>query len=409
MNIIDELKSREILKDITNIDKFNSLEGNEGVYIGFDPTADSLHLGNYIQVATLLRFKEAGFKAVAVLGGATGMIGDPSGKSSERNLLSVEDLNANKQAIRNQLESFGLEVIDNYDFYKDVNVLEFLRDAGKLLNITYMMNKEIVSSRIGEDKDGMSFTEFAYQLIQGWDFKELYDKHNVSIQVGGSDQWGNITAGVEIIRKVLGDKNKAVGITTNLLTTSDGKKFGKSEGGALFLDKDRTSSYAIYQYLLNASDQDVSTYLRWLTFISLDEITSILEDHSNEPFKRKAQKRLAHEVIKQLHGEEAANSAKQLSESLFSGDVSNLSAEQVLQLEGAVTTIELSESSLVDALVNTGAAKSNRNAREFIENGAVAVNGEIVTDVEFSIKPNSYDGKATLIRRGKKNYFLIKH
>ncbi|WP_420330570.1 tyrosine--tRNA ligase, partial [Mycoplasma marinum] len=221
MKLIKELKERGILKDITNEEKLAKLPKGARVYIGFDPTAYSLHLGNYVQISILKRFEKHGIKPIAVIGGATGMIGDPSGRSEERNLLSSNALLENKSAIRKQLESFGIEVIDNYEFYKDMNILEFLRDAGKLLNINYMLSKEVVKSRL---EQGISFTEFSYQLLQGWDFKRLYEEHNVMIQVGGSDQWGNITSGIEIIRKTLGDKNLAVGMTTNLLTGSDGKK-----------------------------------------------------------------------------------------------------------------------------------------------------------------------------------------
>ena len=290
MNILQELKDRGILDNITSQEKFKKLSKNSGVYIGFDPTALSLHLGNYIQITILKRFQKAGFKTFAVVGGATGMIGDPSGKSQERNLLDQETLKQNKNKIKKQLNSFELNVIDNLDFYKNTNVIEFLRDTGKLLNISYMLNKEIVKTRIDS---GISFTEFAYQLIQGWDFYQLYKKHQVKVQIGGSDQWGNITAGTEIIRKKIGDKNNAVGITTKLLTTSSGKKFGKSEGNALFLDKNITSPFEIHQYILNTPDKDVSKLLKWLTFLSINEISHIMQKHAKNPKERLAQKKIS--------------------------------------------------------------------------------------------------------------------
>lgn len=405
MNILNELKNREILKDITNTDKFEQLK-NEAIYIGFDPTAISLHLGNYVQMTILKRFKEAGFEPIAVLGGATGMIGDPSGKSEERNLLSEADLQNNKDKIRKQLESHGFKVIDNYDFYKDMNVLDFMRQVGKLLNINYMMAKDSVSSRL---ETGISFTEFSYQLIQGWDFKELYDKHNVRIQVGGSDQWGNITSGVELIRKTIGDENLAVGITTNLLTTSDGKKFGKSEGNALWLEPSMTTPFQMYQYLVSANDSDVDTFLKWLTFIPVEEIKEVMAEHGENPSTGFAQKKLAYEVVKDIHGKDAAEEALTITAILYGGaDISNMSAKEILSLEGSVPTFSGASGKLIDVLVGTKLAQSNREAREFLTSGSISINGTKVEDENFEVTP-SYDGKANVIRRGKKKTILIKY
>ena len=406
MNILDDLKQRGILKEITNLEKFNNLQGNESIYIGFDPTAPSLHLGNYVQMSILKRFESFGFKPIAVLGGATGMIGDPSGKSKERSLQSIDDLFINKEKIKNQLTKFGFNVIDNYDFYKDMSIIDFLRNIGKLLNINYMMSKDVVSSRL---ETGISFTEFSYQLIQGWDFKKLYEEQNATIQVGGSDQWGNITAGVEIIRKTVGEKNNAVGITTNLLTTSSGQKFGKSEGNALWLEKEMTSPYQLYQYLLSSNDDDVKTYLNWLTFISNDEIENIMNEHKKEPFKKEAQKILAFEVVKDIHGKNEAEIALKITDVLYgTKDIKALSVEEALSIEGSVPTFNNIKGDLIDVLLETNLAQSKREAREFIESGSISLNGDIL-DITSIVDNKSFNGKANILRRGKKKTVLIKY
>ena len=398
MNILEELKNRGILKDITNIEKFEKLS-NESLYIGFDPTAESLHLGNYVQIAILKRFEMAGFKPIAVLGGATGMIGDPSGKSEERNLLSEETLQKNINKIKNQLESFGIEVFNNYEIYKDMNVLEFLREVGKLININYMLSKEIVSSRL---EKGISFTEFSYQLIQGWDFKKLYDDKNVRIEIGGSDQWGNITAGVELIRKTVGDNNLAVGITTNLLTTKSGKKFGKSEGNAIWLDASMTTPYELYQYLISTPDEDLETLFNWLTFIEINEIKEIISKHNQAPSSRLGQKKLAFELTKDIHGIQEAEKAVTISDILFgSKEIFELSMEQALSLDGNVPTFKNIKGDIVDVIVKTSLAQSKREAREFLESGAISVNGKTVSE-GYLLSNEAFDKKANIIKRGKK-------
>ena len=402
MKIIDELKQRGVFNNITNEEKFKNLKAGDGVYIGFDPTAKSLHLGNYLQIVTLLRFREAGFEPVAILGGATGMIGDPSGKSAERNLLTTDELNTNREYIKKQLESFGIKVIDNYDFYKDMNVLTFLREVGKLLNINYMLNKEVVSSRL---ETGISFTEFSYQLIQGWDFKKLYDTENVRVQVGGSDQWGNITSGIEIIRKTHGDDNNAVGITTNLLTTASGKKFGKSEGNAIWLDKELTSPFQLYQYILNLPDEDLEKIFSWTTMLSVEEIKEVLKEHNVEPFKRKAQIKLAETLVKDIHSEDDLAEAKLLTDVLFGkGDIKALSDSQKMQLKGSVPFIEDIKGQLFDVLTEAKVIQSNREGREFLAANAIEVNGQIINDESFYFEEGVY-----LIKRGKKKFFLIKN
>lgn len=407
MNILNELKDRDILDNITSEEKFNKLPLNSGIYIGFDPTATSLHLGNYIQISILKRFQKAGYKIFAIVGGATGMIGDPSGKSEERNLLSQDTLKTNKIKIKKQLESFGLNVIDNLDFYKNTNVLEFLRDTGKLLNVSYMLNKEIVKNRI---EQGISFTEFSYQLIQGWDFYNLYKNYDVKVQIGGSDQWGNITAGTEIIRKKIGDKYDAVGITTKLLTTSSGKKFGKSEGNALFIDKNLTSPFEIHQYMLNVSDEDVEKMLKWLTFLSLDKISEIVKKHSQNLKDRLAQKILANEVIKDIYSETELEGIEVAQKILFGNEnVTSLTTDQVLSLEGLLPTFTSNDSDILNLLLLIKAASSKREAREFIENNAIEVNGNKISEIDYKIKKDCFDGKATIIKRGRKKFFLIKH
>jgi len=400
-NILKELKDREIFNDITSEKKLLSLKEGAGVYIGFDPTADSLHLGNYIQISILKRFQSFGFKPFAVVGGATGMIGDPSGKNRERNLLSTKEIQKNKKAIVKQLKYFGLNVIDNYDFYKNVNILEFLRDIGKLLNVNYMINKDVVKSRL---ESGISFTEFSYQLIQGWDFKNLYENEDVMIQVGGSDQWGNITSGIEVIRKTIGDENKALGITTKLLTTSNGKKFGKSEGEAIWLEKSKTTPFQLYQYLYNTTDSDVEKLLLWLTKISVSDIKKLIKEHRKNSKLRVAQMRLAHEVVADIHSEKDALYSKELTKRLFGGgDITSLTNKEKLSLVGSIPTFEKVSGNVVDVLVEIKAASSKREAREFITSGSILVNG-IKASLETEINSN----KVNLIKRGKKKFFLIK-
>ena len=407
MEILKDLRNREILKDITNEDKFNKLDGNEMVYIGFDPTAPSLHLGNYFQISMLKRFEKYGFKPLAVLGGATGMIGDPSGKSNERKLLTENILNDNTKLITNQLKSFGLTVFNNLNIYKDMSILSFLRNIGKNFNVNYMISKDVVSSRL---EHGISFTEFSYQLIQGWDFKYLYENKNVCIQIGGSDQWGNITTGIETIRKTLGEDNKAIGITTNLLMTFDGKKFGKSEGNAIWLDKNQTSPFEIYQYLISTSDQDVIKFLNWLTFLSNDEINDIKLKHLENPSLRIAQKKLAFEIVKDIHGENEANNSLLITQILFGErSINELKVDEVLKLDGNVPTFKNIKGNILEVLVNINAASSKREAKEFVNSRAIEINGSIINDENFILKNDSFNGKANVIKRGKKKIFLIKY
>ena len=405
--LLKELKNRKILKNITNEEKFNKLLGNESVYIGFDPTATSLHLGNYVQIAILKRFQKFGFNSIVVLGGASGMIGDPSGKSKERKLLSKEKLLNNKNSIKKQLKTFGFKVIDNYDFYKNMNILDFFRNVGKILNVNYMLSKDAVSSRL---ERGISFTEFSYQLIQGWDFKTLYEKENVRIQVGGSDQWGNITTGIEMIRKNIGENNLAVGITTNLFTTSSGKKFGKTEENVLWINKKLTSSYELYQYLLSTNDDDVEKFLNWLTFLKIDQIDQIIKKHQKEPNKNIAQKKLAFEVVKDIHGEEESQKAKTLTNILFGkNDIKNLKPKDILLLEDSIPTFKNINGNILDVLNKINLTKSKREAREFIEARAISINGIIINDENHQVNYYGYNNLYNLIKKGKKKIILIKN
>ncbi|QNM93951.1 tyrosine--tRNA ligase [Mycoplasma sp. Pen4] len=408
MNILDELRSRGILKQISNEEKFLALPEGAGVYCGFDPTATSLHLGNYIQIANLLRFKEKGFNAFAILGGATGMIGDPSFKDSERQLLDDETVKENKSKIRKQLESFGLTVIDNYDFYKDMNVLMFLRDVGKLVNISYMLAKDSVASRI---QNGLSFTEFTYQLIQGWDFLSLYKNNGVRVQFGGSDQWGNITTGLDMISTVIGNEHQAVAITADLLTDSNGNKFGKSTGGgSLWLDKYKTTPYQMYQFLLNQPDNEIEKLLKWLTFIEVDEINEIIKQHNENPAARYAQKRLAKQIIKQVHSERDAEQAKLISNILFNKkfDVTTVSYTEIAEIQNDLPSIEITEKeNIITTLIEQKIIKSKREAREFIEKGALKWNLQPINEETTAVSA-LFNGKFALLNIGKKTFYLAK-
>ncbi|MHA3859562.1 tyrosine--tRNA ligase [Mycoplasma sp. Z463D] len=408
MTVIEDLKDRGILKAISSEEKFANLPQGAAVYCGFDPTATSLHLGNYIQIANLIRFKNHGFKVYALLGGATGMIGDPSFKDAERQLLDNETILNNKNHIKAQLESFGLEVIDNYDFYKDMNILDFLRNVGKLVNISYMLAKDSVASRIN---NGLSFTEFSYQLIQGWDFLSLYKDKNVMIQFGGSDQWGNITTGLDMISTVFGNEHKALAITANLLTDANGNKFGKSTGGgSLWLDSDKTKPYVMYQFLLNQPDSEVEKLLKWLTFLDKEEIAEIIKLHNEDASKRTAQKALAYNVIKQVHDEEEAKKAHLASMILFNKDLdlASFDVEEISKLEDVLNTIELkANENLVTQLIALGVLKSKREAKEFIQNKALKVNLAPMNE-EDNFTSNIWEGKYALIHIGKKNIYLAK-
>lgn len=406
--IINDLQARGILKDITNWDKLAKFTREDAIYAGFDPTASSLHLGNYVQISILKRFLNHGQKVFAVLGGATGMIGDPSFKEGERALLDQKTITKNGDAIKNQLAQYGFEIFDNIEIYQNMNILEFLREVGKNVNISAMINKDAVANRI---EQGLSFTEFSYQLLQGWDFKYLYETKNVKAQLGGSDQWGNIVTGIELIRKTLGDDNLALGITANLLTDVQGNKFGKSTGGgSLWLDPQKTTPFALYQFLFNQSDIEVLKLLKWLTFLPLEEISSLYESHLEKPFLRKAQKLLAFEVVKDIHGAVEANNAQDLSQILFDKDrnVSNLKAQDISQFRGALPFLKVSsETTLKNAFINIGVAVSNRELNEFYKSQSLEVNGSKEFHLEQTLAEHIFEGSYVILKKGKKNYFIF--
>ena len=413
INVIDDLNYRGLIKEYSNEENVHKLfESKQTIYCGFDPSASSMHIGNFVMISILMRLQRAGHKIIALVGGGTGMIGDPSGKSKERNLLTPDKVQENTNAIKRQLERFidlsdpekGM-ILNNYDWLGKVSLLEYLRDTAKFFPVNYMLSKDIVKSRLDA---GISLTEFCYMTLQSYDFKYLHDKYGVNIQIGGNDQWGNLTAGLDYIRKTEGDEEKVECMTAHLITRSDGKKFGKSEDGALFLDRNLTSPYKLYQFFFNQSDEDSVKYLKVFTFLPKEEINEIEKEHLANLGARIAQKRLAYEVVKIVHSEEDAEEAKKMSEVLFSNNFASLKEESLKELF-ANAKIEVKESiKLEDLLIFIKAASSKREAREFIKNNAVSVNGEKVNDAlkEFN-KNDALFGKYLVVKRGKKNYYLV--
>lgn len=415
MNFIKDLCDRGILNAVTNEAKIQLFFQNKkaAAYIGFDPTAASLHLGNYLLITIIKRLKIAGIDCYALVGGATGMIGDPSGKTSERQLLTIDKVNSNKTLIINQLIQLGVDknkIIDNYDFYKDMNFLTFLRDVGKYVNINYLLEKEIIKTRL---ESGLSFTEFSYNLIQSYDFWKLYNLYNIELQIGGSDQWGNITAGIELIRKKSNNENtNAVGLTVNLLTNSEGKKFGKSEQGAIFLDKNLTSPYKMYQYLINQPDSEVFKLIKALTFLSIDEINKLEAEHLQSPNKKIAQSTLANEVVKDIHGEDELKKAIYISEKLFSGDIRaiNINDLEIIAQDFENSFIANQNSyNILELMVLAKVVQSKTQAKELIKSNAIMLNGEKITNEQFVVdKNNSFNNQFSILKKGKKSYTIIK-
>ena len=413
-NIIDELKYRGLIKDFSNEDEVRKLlDTPQTIYCGFDPSASSMHLGNFVMVSMLMRLQRAGHRIIAVVGGATGMIGDPSGKSKERNLLDKDALAKNTLAIKNQLERFidlsdpkkGI-IVNNYDWISKLSVLDYLRDYGKYFPINYMLSKDIVASRL---QSGSADTEFSYMILQSIDFLTLYKNEHCTIQIGGGDQWGNLTSGLELIRKTLGNDTEAGCFTVPLLLDSSGKKFGKSEGGALYLDGRLTSAYKLYQFLINSGDDDAARYLKIFSFKSIPEIEATIKEHYENLGARIAQKALAYEIVSIIHGEAKAKEAVEMSQALFSGNVKNLSKENIIELLGDLE-VKCEEGMLLeDLLIFIKAASSKREAREFINGNSVSINGDKVTDVTKVItKKDALHGEYVVVRRGKKNYYLVK-
>ena len=414
-NIIEELNWRGLIQEYSNEEKMKELlSTKQTIYCGFDPSASSMHVGNFVMISILMRLQRAGHKVIAVVGGATGMIGDPSGKSKERNLHGKETLQKNTESIRAQLERFidltdpeKGAIVNNYDWLGNISFLDYLRDYGKYFPINYMLSKDIIASRL---EAGISFTEFSYMTLQSVDFLTLHQKYGCNIQIGGNDQWGNLTAGLELIRKVEGNDVNVGVMTAHLLTRADGKKFGKSEDGALFLDPKLTSPYKLYQYFINTTDEDAIRYLKVFSFKSREEIIAIEKEHLANPGARIGQKALAADIVETIHGKEGLEEALKVTQAFFSGDVKNLTEEQIENVLGGGNVIELDSSlPLEDLLILIKAASSKREAREFIAGNSVLVNGDKVnSNIEVS-KENALFNKYTIIRRGKKNYFLVKH
>lgn len=413
MNIFLELQQRGLIKDVSNVEEVSQLLNTPTtIYCGFDPSAISMHLGNFVQISILMRLQRAGHRIIAVVGGATGMIGDPSGKSKERNLLNAEAIETNTQAIKKQLERYldfsdpskGI-VVNNVDWLGKLSMIDYLRDYGKYFPINYMLAKDVVANRLDA---GLSYTEFSYMMLQSIDFLHLYQQHQCQLQFGGSDQWGNLTSGLELIRKIGGHETKAGVFTTPLITRSDGKKFGKSEDGALFLDAKLTSPYAIYQYFYNVSDADAIAYLKVFSFLDLATISQIEKDHQAALGQRIAQKQLAESVVSILHGANAVQEAKMMSEVLFTGQFKSLNESQLLAVLGGLK-VKLSEGILLeDALIQTNLASSKREAREFIQGQSISINGEVMNQLTYTMKKDqALFGKYFVTRRGKKLYVLI--
>lgn len=415
MQLLEDLTYRGLVYQITDQEKLNQRleQGPIVLYCGFDPTADSLHIGHLLPILTLRRFQQAGHQPIALVGGGTGLIGDPSGKATERTLNTQETVEGYSARIRTQLSRFldfdrsenPAQIANNYDWLGQLDLISFLRDIGKHFPLNYMLAKESVSSRL---EKGISFTEFSYMILQSYDFLELHRRFGCELQVGGSDQWGNITAGTELIRKTGSKSDDLYGLTIPLVTKSDGTKFGKTEGGAVWLDAAKTSPYLFYQFWLNTDDADVVKYLKYFTFFSKEEIEVLAETVQTAPEKRQAQRALAEDITRLVHGEEALQRAQNISSALFQGKVSSLTAAEIAEgfqdVPSASVTADLP---LVDVLIHVGAAKSKREAREFMQNGAVTVNDERITDISTIVQTLPAIGeKYFIIRRGKKKYFL---
>lgn len=404
MTLYEELEWRGLIQDISSkdlIDKLNA--GGMTFYIGTDPTADSLHLGHYSSFLITRRLAKAGHTPIILVGAATGLIGDPRG-TTERALSDRDTVFKNYEALKAQVQKFfPYEVVNNYDWVKDIHIIDFFRDYGKYINVNYMLNKDLVRRQM---ETGISYAEFSYMLIQGLDFKWLHEHKGVDLQVAGSDQWGNITTGIELIRKTTGEEVYAM--TMPLVTDANGNKFGKSEGNAVWIDKNKTSSYELYQFLLNSEDAVVIDYLKKLTFLDRETIEQIEKEHFAAPEKRMAQKRLAKEILNDLHGEGAFEEAEKISELMFKGDVKHIPVRDLLSALSQVPHFEAKKGKLIDILVEAKVFPSKREVREMAKNNALTVNGDIVTapDETDIDSDNLIDGKYLIVRRGKKKYFV---
>nr|WP_017248464.1 tyrosine--tRNA ligase [Brevibacillus sp. HB1.1] len=417
VNIIDELEWRDAINQQTDAEGLRELTNEKAVslYCGVDPTGDSMHIGHLIPFMVLKRFQLAGHRPVILIGGATGTIGDPSGRQSERSLQTLEQIQENVDKLTAQMKKLfitegdnQIRLVNNYDWTHKINVIEFLRDYGKNFSINTMLAKDVVSSRL---ESGISFTEFSYQILQSLDYLHLYKHEDVQLQIGGSDQWGNITSGLDLIRKKEGSEAKAFGLTIPLMLKADGTKFGKTAGGAIWLDPNKTTPFEFYQFWANTDDRDVVKYLKYFTFLSKEEIDELAEKVQTEPHKREAQKALAEEMTRFVHGEELLEQAKRITAALFTGDIKSLSADEIEQGFKEMPTYEstLETKNIVDWLVEIGIEPSKRQAREDITKGAISMNGERVSDLELEVTPSlAIGGRFIIIRKGKKNYSLVK-
>lgn len=424
MNFVEDLRWRGLIQDIMPGTEEELSKGMVSGYIGFDPTAESLHVGSLSQIFTLVRFQQAGHKPLALVGGATGMIGDPTGKSQERNLLSEEELAKNLKGIQKQLEQFlnfdcganSAEIVNNYDWFKNYSFLDFIRDAGKHITVNYMMAKDSVKKRL-ESEVGMSFTEFTYQLIQGFDFYHLWKEKNVRLQMGGSDQWGNIVTGTEFIRRKA--QGQAFALTSPLIKKSDGTKFGKTEGGNIWLDSKRTSPYQFYQFWLNATDEDVKNYIKIFTFMTKTEVDVLIEEHDKAPHLRVLQKALAEDITRRVHGEDALQTALKTTDFLFGNGslefLNSLSDEEVIGVFEGIAQFKVEKTAIESGIdiVSLLAEKtqifpSKGEAKKMIQGGGVSINREKVANADITINADSLvNDKFIVAQKGKKNYFLI--
>lgn len=416
-DFFQELKARGLVFQTTDEAALEKQLNEESVklYIGFDPTADSLHIGHLLPILMLRRFQQNGHVPIALVGGGTGMIGDPSFKDAERSLNTLNTVQDWSQSIKNQLSRFidfddttnPAIVANNYDWLGEMKLIDFLRDVGKNFTINYMMSKESVKRRI---ETGISYTEFAYQLLQAYDFLKLYQTHGCLLQLGGSDQWGNITSGIELLRRE--EEVQGFGLTMPLITKADGTKFGKTEGNAVWLDPEKTSPYEFYQFWINTDDRDVIKFLKYFTFLSLDEIATLEKEFLAAPEKRSAQKALAKEVTTLTHGAEAYEQAVRISQALFNGEIKALNAKEIQEGFKDVPSYQVQaedQLKLVDILITAGIESSKRQAREDIQNGAIYINGERLQDLDYELTASDrIENQFTVVRRGKKKYFLLK-
>ena len=405
MNLYEDLMYRGLIKDVASENLEKVLNGEPiSFYWGTDPTASSLHVGHYSSLITAKRLAKAGHHPILLVGGATGLIGDPR-PTAEREIISKEQLDIYFEGIKKQVSDiFGgnVEIVNNYDWFKDISWIDFLRDTGKYININYMLDKDIIRRRLDT---GITFAEFAYTLMQGYDYQYLYETKNVTLECAGSDQWGNITTGVDLIAKRLGKSVNA--FTMPLILDANGNKIGKSEGNAVWLDKNLTSSYKLFQYFINTTDSKVEEYLKVFTFLTKDEIEDVMARHNEKPEERIAQRTLAKEIVSDLHGKEEYEKAEKISRALFTDEIYSLSKEDILGALDGVPTFIISDTNILDVLVNGGICSSKREAREMVSGNAISINNQKITDLEYEVTPkDAIDGEILVLKKGKRNYYI---